>query len=522
MNWRDLKLKQKLRVAFGAIILIFIVFGLFTILLLKKIQAESIQLSVQSMPEVKSLTELERNWHHSVLFYRTYTTGKRAVDYYQSMSSLDLVFKELNTLRVNSPNLGDQLITLTKKIEEFKAISAKTFNSGMSNDAITENNVIDAINIRCKDLIEQQIWESSQSAEQTTHLMWLAINLLFAAFVLIIIITGLITNRVSASLLHPLHQLMIHANNLANGRFIRIDETARKDEFGQLTRAIKQSSEKSKNVIRELNRLTVKLNHISSVLDRKSDKLTETTNDQAVHSEELSATMENLSELVNKNNNHAHQSSILIDRFKQSMKGNSEQINQAVSTLQQLIEKSSAIRDIAFQTNILSLNASIEAAKAGNIGRGFGVVAQGVRQLAEQTQVLSDEMNKISEKGMEVSDTIKQNLHHIEKELNQSSDLIKEIATSSHDQHKEIEQVSENLMIVNSGVQKTSIDAEDISREAGALIRETQKIKKTLSFFEIDPTEQAIHREEEPVVINDNTDLLRDEEVEEDVLMMCN
>lgn len=520
MNWRNLKLKQKLTLAFGAIILIFVVFGLFTIMLLKRIQTESKDLSTQSMPEVKSLTELERNWHHSVLFYRTYTTGQRAIDYFQAMSSLELVFKELNNLRVNSPELGDQLITLTKKIDQFKTLAGKSYSTNERNDPLTENNVIDAINIRCKDLIEQQIWESSHSSEQTTHLIWLAINLLFAGFVLILIITGIITNRVSASLLHPVKQLMTHATNLANGRFIRIDDTNRQDEFGQLTRAIKQSSEKSKNVIRELNSLTIKLNHISSVLDRKSDKLTETTNDQAVHSEELSATMENLTELVNKNNTHAHQSTILIDHFKKSMKGNSEQINQAVATLQLLIDKSTAIRDIAFQTNILSLNASIEAAKAGDAGRGFGVVALGVRQLAEQTQVLSDEMNKISAMGMEVSDSIKQNLHHIEKELHQSSDLINQIASSSHDQHKEIEQVSENLMIVNSGVQKTSIDAEDISREAGALMRETQKIKQTLSFFEIDPADRDAIHDEEPIVIEDN--ILRDEEVEEDMLVMCN
>ncbi|PZX10956.1 methyl-accepting chemotaxis protein [Breznakibacter xylanolyticus] len=498
MNWRNIKLKQKLTLAFGGILLIFFTFGLFIFLLIQTIQKESKQLSAQKMPEVKMLTELERNWHNAILYYRTYTTGKRAVDYYQSMSHLDLVFKELNNLRIYSPDLTDQLMSLTRKTDDFKQLAHEAFHNQTNNDAIKENNVIDAINIRCKDLIEQQIWESSKSAENTTQMMHLAINLLIATIVVILAITGIITQRISASLLKPVKELIGHANNLAEGKFMDIEETGRKDEFGMLQRAIRQSSEKQKEVIHELNNLSLKLGHISTVLDDKSEKLTEITNDQAVHSQELSATMENLAGLVNNNSDNAKQSTRLIGAFKASLQENSHQINEAIDTLKQLIDKSAAIRDIAFQTNILSLNASIEAAKAGETGRGFAVVATGVRELAEQTQHLSDDMNKISAMGMELSDTIKQNLHKVEKDLDCSSSLIHQIANDSKNQHHEIEQVSENLFIVNSGVQRTAMDAEEISRESAQLLREIEKIKETLSFFELECIHMDALHDDEP------------------------
>jgi methyl-accepting chemotaxis protein len=153
-----------------------------------------------------------------------------------------------------------------------------------------------------------------------------------------------------------------------------------------------------------------------------------------------------------------------------------------------LIDKSKAIKNIAFQTNILALNASIEAAKSGNAGKGFSVVAQGVRELAEEAQLLSNELSKISIQGIDVSNNVEENLRGIEQELQQTSVIVNKIALSSQEQHHEIRQVVHNLLIVNTGVQKTAIDAEDISNEAGSLISEAQRIKKRLSFFNIHTT----------------------------------
>ena len=484
MKWKNLKIKQKLFIGFGGIILVFVVFGLITMLQLKGIQKDSRQLSSQNMPIVKSLTEIERNWHHAVLFYRGYNNTHRAVEYYQAISSLSLVNKEISDLSLSKLSSTDEINNLTRDLKRFQALAAESFQTQMPNDPLMEANLIDAINIRCKDLIEQEIWNSSQASINTTKKVVLSVNLLVGGFILILIITFFITNRLSSSLLIPIRRLIVHATHLDNGQFSDIESSSNTDEFGQLTCSIKNSSDKFKIIISELQLLSEQLNKANANLDKKSVQLTERTTDQAVHTEELSATMENLTALVENNNKNATYSSQLIDKFMVSMRENSAEITKAVAIMQQLIEKSASIKDIAFQTNILSLNASIEAAKAGNAGRGFAVVAQGVRQLAEQTQMISEEMNKISGTGMEISDAMQKNLKHIEDELFHTSSSIKQICVASKEQLNEIEQVSDNLMIVNQGVQKTAIDAQDISNEAGLLIHEARKIKATLSFFE--------------------------------------
>lgn len=495
MNWKNLKIKQKLQIALGTILVIFTIFGTLTIIQLQRIRNDSHALSTQKFPIVSKLSEMERVWHHSVLSFRTFTNTRKPVDYFQSVSYLSTLTKEAGNLKdenvISNSKLADEIDDLQQSVLRFTKLAATNFNNVTNANLSQENQTIDMINVAFKEMIENEIWTASQLSSLTTELTEKSTQLLMIAGIVILIISLLIINSMSAAILSPIKKLIIQAQHLANGEFYQVDSLRQKDEFGDLTQSLNESSLKFKTVINELQLLSNQLNSISMVMNKKAEELTETTNEQAVHAEELSATMENISLLANDNTQHASQSNKLIEHFTISLQQNIGNMRQAIDIMHLLIEKSKAIKEIAMQTNILSLNASIEAAKAGDAGKGFAVVAQGVRDLAGNAQELSEQLSSVSFNGIEVSNSVQENLTIIEKELTQTSQMVKMIALAGEEQNREIQQVVINLSAVNSGVQKTAADAEDISREAGTLITEAQRIKKSLSFFNINTTQQV-------------------------------
>ena len=485
--WKNLKIKTKLYIGFGAIIMTFLIFGSLSVIRLNQIKKQASEIAGKELPFVISLTQMERNWHHAVLFYQAYKNSRRPVDYYQSLSFLKEAEQSLNEM-FNRKNITDQteqdMQFLKSEIETFRTVTTQEFNHPNSVDLFLEVNTIDHINVTTKELNEREIWGSVLGSQDTLHSAKISMIYIVAGLLIVISISLFITNRISVTLVNPVKMVIKHAKGLSKGKLLSIDKTYRRDEFGILIESIRLSNQKFQEVIRELMHLSDQMNNVSYTLDQKAESLTETTSDQAVHTEELSSTISQVEILADQNTRNASKTLDLIRHFSESMSENIVHVHKAMEIMNDLIAKSTAIKDIAFQTNILSLNASIEAAKAGMTGKGFGVVAQGVRQLAEQTGILSEELSKVSGRGVDISKEVKKKLTSLENEMHESHKMVDDIVSASAEQQREIHEISNHVNMVNTGVQRTALEAEFISKQAATLISEAQRIKKTVEFFD--------------------------------------
>jgi len=196
---------------------------------------------------------------------------------------------------------------------------------------------------------------------------------------------------------------------------------------------------------------------------------------QASALEELSSSISEITEKTKTNAVTADKTSTLSATIKENAEKGSRQMDEMIAAVGEINEASKniskiikTIDDIAFQTNILALNAAVEAARAGQHGKGFAVVAEEVRNLASKSaNAAKDTGNMIqnsmetAELGARIAGETAASLKEIVRGINESSQLVAEIAQASEAQSLGISQINVGIDQVAQVVQQNSATAEE-------------------------------------------------------------
>ena len=372
---------------------------------------------------------------------------------------------------------------------------------------------------------EEEFKEIIENIEKTSS--WnnivvsiISISLVIISFIMGFLITSMVTN--------PLKSLSETFRDIAEGEgdLRRRLDAARVDEIGDVSRGFNTFVDKLVVVLCKVVEMTQRVGLSAMRLSTTAEEITKGTQDQNMQVSQVASAIEEMSATVvevAKNASQAAESAKkasevaikggnIVAKTVDGMRNIARSVEESARTIEELGKSSdqigeiiTVINDIADQTNLLALNAAIEAARAGEHGKGFAVVADEVRKLAERTTKATKEIKakieliqertagaveamnsgrKNVEEGVGLATEAGDSLNTIVDMVSNVSDMIQQIAASEEEQSAAAGQVSANMESISKvtkeafgSVSETSNAASDLSKIATELQALTGQFK---------------------------------------------
>lgn len=309
------------------------------------------------------------------------------------------------------------------------------------------------------------------------------------------------TTNMAAALQFIINDVKDILNRMADADFTAssADKSRYAGEFEAILDAMarlkKQMAETLQSVSEASNQVAAGANNLSEA----SQSLAEGATDQAGAVEEMQATITTISDDIRVTANSAGDSynqarsyaeeAERSHREMQAMMDAMTRINDASKQVGNII---SEIEDIASQTNLLSLNASIEAARAGEAGRGFSVVADQIRQLAEQSANSAAETRTLIETslsaiadGSKTVDIVNDSINRVVEGMEQIAQSSKSISEMANDQAEAMKQAEQGVSQISEVVQSNSATAEETSATSEELSAQAATLDSLISKFRL-------------------------------------
>lgn len=253
-------------------------------------------------------------------------------------------------------------------------------------------------------------------------------------------------------------------NEMAEGNFSYTERMSYKGDFESIPKAFEKIHTTLSDTIRTLSDSSNSIHSGSDQISNGAQLLAEGATRQATAVDELSSTILQISKGVDSTAANAQEASALSNECASMVCKQDEEMSRMIAAVNLIEEKSAAIseviktiEDIAFQTNILSLNASIEAARAGDVGRGFAVVASEVGNLAQKS---AQSANSTKELITSTLDAVKVGA----KVAQEAADALKRVTTLSEQSAKLVQNIAEEANTQSIALAQATKGVEDISQ----------------------------------------------------------
>lgn len=537
---RTITIQKRLLAAFGILALLLAITGFVSVQSLSKVRAQADILETNLLPAISYLGEVES------LTHRSRATTLRlllAIDITQEGATFERI-KQLNEQKAAVSKKFEEMIFIPEErvvYQQFvetdrqytelqqKALEyLKQEELGAAQDLLDKMNPLaDQIVTLLSKLTDVNQKAAADAREESISsyesAKWVVIILIIIAVIIAIFIAIMISKSVN----EPLSKAVISARFIADGDLTQPLEVSGSDELTELSQALKQMQQKLRDAIGHIASSSSQLASAAeqlNVITDESAKALQLQNDEVQQAataitemssavDEVAGTALQTSEasaqsatLAKDGAQKVMQTSSVIEKMNGDVLHSTKVINtlaDKVSSINQVLE---VIRSVADQTNLLALNAAIEAARAGEAGRGFAVVADEVRSLAHRTQTSTGEieqmiqqvqssakeavsaMNLISgnaDNAKQVATAAAEALKLIDQNIMNISDQNHVIAGAAEEQSKVAREIDRNIVTISDLAAQTADGSSQTTASAGELSRLAIELNALVSKFKV-------------------------------------
>ncbi|QKL04215.1 HAMP domain-containing protein [Pseudomonas sp. NY5710] len=366
-----------------------------------------------------------------------------------------------------------------------------------------------------------------RKVEQRDREALAARSLLTSVALLALVAGALAAWLITLQITQPLRQTLAVAARIAKGDLSQVDTVQRRDEMGQLQTSMREMTLSLRELIGGIDQGVGQLSQAASQLATSSEDTKLRINQQREETDQVATAMNQMSATVQEVAQNAEQASQAATSADQQAQVGDQVVAEAIGRIEQLAGQMDhclaamhhlagesqrigsildVIKSVSEQTNLLALNAAIEAARAGEAGRGFAVVADEVRGLAQRTSTATEEIGQLidslhsgtdevtrlldnskqlTEQSVELSRRAGDALGQITNTVSNIQGMNQQIATASEEQSVVAEQINRSVLNVRDVSDQTSAASEQTAVSSGELEQLGQQLRGMVGRFNI-------------------------------------
>ncbi|MBJ2250391.1 methyl-accepting chemotaxis protein [Pseudomonas sp. MF6784] len=531
MSLRNMNIAPRAFLGFACIGALMLFLGVFALNQMGKIRGATEDITLSSVPSIRALDDFTQlTLRLRVLSYRLLTNREPEVQQ-KTLEAFELRNQQIRTAQSVYEKLIDsreersayddyvRLLGQYRQIEErMKSLSRNNqieeLRTLLNTELLSNSEAVNAVLTRLLDINNSMANDSNQkAAEQYDSAFELVVALLVLATALTMLFAWLLTRSITL----PIAQALDAAEKIAEGNLTQPIKVDGDDEAGRLLRAMNKMQEKLRDTLQRISGSATQLasaaEELNAVTDESARGLTQQNNEieqAATAVNEMTSAVEevarnavstseaskNATASAGDGRDLVQETVSAIERLSGDVQGTATLIGALAEESRDIGKVLDVIRGLADQTNLLALNAAIEAARAGEAGRGFAVVADEVRALAHRTQQSTSEIERMIgsiQAGTEQAvDSMRNSTERAESTLNiakgagMSLDTINSAIIEINERNLVIASAAEEQAQVAREVDRNLVNIRDLSVQSATGASQTSAASSELSRLAVD------------------------------------